>query len=165
MSELSYAEMGEILALIENLDCDFLELDYGGLHLRIGRGGQHVPDPPVRGQPEPVAQPQPVSSGSDSAAVAANPVPRTDDGAVAPEGASPVEAPMMGTFYRAPSPDKPPYVQQGDAVHIGQTVGLIEVMKLFTELRAEVAGTVVQLAAADGALVEFGEPLLWIGPA
>jgi acetyl-CoA carboxylase biotin carboxyl carrier protein len=72
---------------------------------------------------------------------------------------------MVGTFYRAPSPGEPPFVEVGDAVRPGQTVGVLEVMKLFTELTSEVEGKVARVAAEDATLVESGQALVWIEPA
>ena len=76
-----------------------------------------------------------------------------------------ISAPMVGTFYRSPKPGEPTFVDVGDVVAVGDTVGLVEVMKLFTELKTEVAGKVARVDADDTALVEFGQPLIWIEPA
>lgn len=75
-----------------------------------------------------------------------------------------VMAPNMGTFYRSPSPGAAPYIEVGQRVEIGDEVCLIEVMKLYTQVRAEVSGTVLEITADDGQLVEYGEPLLIIKP-
>ncbi len=69
-------------------------------------------------------------------------------------------APLLGTFYRAPKPGAPPFVEVGAAVEADTIVGIIEVMKLMNTVRAGVRGTVAEVLAADGALVEFGEILL-----
>lgn len=71
-----------------------------------------------------------------------------------------VEAPMMGVFYRAPALDTPPFVEIGDTVEIGQTIGLIEAMKVFSEIPSEVAGRVKDIPAKSGALVQPGDPLV-----
>ena len=76
-----------------------------------------------------------------------------------------VEAPNLGTFYRSPKPGSPPFVEVGQAVTIGTELCLIEVMKLFTSVRAEVAGTIRHVAATDGELVDGGQPLIYIEPA
>jgi acetyl-CoA carboxylase biotin carboxyl carrier protein len=75
-----------------------------------------------------------------------------------------VTAPMVGTFYRAPSPDAPPFVEIGTSVQRGQALCLIEVMKLFTTIYAEQPGRVVQIGAQDGELVEYGRALFIIEP-
>jgi acetyl-CoA carboxylase biotin carboxyl carrier protein len=106
-------------------------------------------------------------------AVAAAPVaaaaPAAPAAAAAPaEGTSnyvTVTAPMIGTFYRKPSPDKPVFVNVGDTVKAGQTVCIIEAMKLFNEIECEVSGTVVKVIADDMKPVEYGQPLFLVDPA
>lgn len=71
-----------------------------------------------------------------------------------------VACPLPGTFYRRPAPDQPPFKGEGDAVGVGDTLGLIEVMKTFTPVTAEVAGTVVRFHVEDQDAVMAGEPLL-----
>jgi acetyl-CoA carboxylase biotin carboxyl carrier protein len=73
-----------------------------------------------------------------------------------------IKAPTLGTFYRAPSPGAPPFVKVGDRVIAGQTVGIVEVMKLFNAVEADVAGTVVAIHAEDGVLVEHDQPLITV---
>ena len=70
-----------------------------------------------------------------------------------------ITAPMIGTFYASPSPDEAPFVRVGDAVQSGQTVCIIEAMKLFNEIEAEKAGTVVEILVENGAPVEYDQPL------
>lgn len=68
-----------------------------------------------------------------------------------------VIAPIPGIFYRRPAPDKAPFVEVGDTVEVGQTVGLIEIMKQFTEVRSEVAGTIKSIEVADAGMVNPGD--------
>ncbi|MEN6520187.1 MAG: acetyl-CoA carboxylase biotin carboxyl carrier protein [Armatimonadota bacterium] len=75
-----------------------------------------------------------------------------------------IESPMVGVFYRAQSPDTPPFVEVGDVIEIGQTVGLIEAMKVFSEIPSEVSGEVVELPVENGKLVQQGQPLVVIRP-
>ena len=75
-----------------------------------------------------------------------------------------IPAPMIGTFYRAPKPGEPSFVEIGDAVEVGQTIGIIEAMKIMNEIAAEVAGVVVEILAGNGQAVEFGQPLLRLEP-
>lgn len=77
----------------------------------------------------------------------------------------PVPAPMAGIFYRQPSPDADPFVEEGDRVLPGDVVGLIEVMKLFNEITAPVAGVVTKIAVENQERVEENQPLLYIQPA
>ena len=83
---------------------------------------------------------------------------------VAPVGAITLESPMVGTFYRAPSPTADPFVQEGDVVKEGQVLGIIEAMKLMNEIEAKVAGRVAKVLVENGQPVEFGQPLFLIEP-
>jgi acetyl-CoA carboxylase biotin carboxyl carrier protein len=71
-----------------------------------------------------------------------------------------IRAPLVGVFYRAPTPDAPPYVDVGDRVEPGQTVGLIEAMKVFSEIGSEIEGRVVAIPAGSGELVAAGQTLI-----
>jgi acetyl-CoA carboxylase biotin carboxyl carrier protein len=82
--------------------------------------------------------------------------------ATLPENVVPLVAPMSGVFYRAASPDSPPYVEVGQPVEPGETVGLIEAMKLFNDVTVEVSGTVLQVLAQNEEQVEAGAPLMYI---
>ena len=75
-----------------------------------------------------------------------------------------VTAPMVGTFYRAPSPDAAPFVEIGSIVAKGQPICMIEVMKLFTTINSEVAGRVVHIGANNGELVEYGQMIFVVEP-
>jgi acetyl-CoA carboxylase biotin carboxyl carrier protein len=68
-------------------------------------------------------------------------------------------SPLPGIFYRKPAPDKDPYVNEGDTVEVGQTIGLVEIMKQFTEVRSEVAGKVVEFKVEDSGMVNPGDVL------
>lgn len=73
-----------------------------------------------------------------------------------------IESPMVGVFYRSPSPDDPSYVEVGDIVQIGQTIGLIEAMKVYSEVPSEVSGRIVRVAVENGALVQMGQPIFYL---
>lgn len=75
----------------------------------------------------------------------------------------PISSPMMGVFYSCPTPGSPPFVKEGETVTAGQVIGLIEAMKVFNEITAEVSGKVIGTPAKNGALVQAGDPLILIG--
>jgi len=75
-----------------------------------------------------------------------------------------VKSPMIGTFYRTPNPDSDPFVQVGDSISIGQTVCIIEAMKLFNEIESEVTGTIVKVLVENSDPVEYGQPLFLVDP-
>ncbi|MGK7894898.1 MAG: acetyl-CoA carboxylase biotin carboxyl carrier protein [Xenococcus sp. (in: cyanobacteria)] len=75
-----------------------------------------------------------------------------------------ITSPMVGTFYRAPAPDDPPFVDIGDRISQGQTVCILEAMKLMNELESEVSGQIVEILAQNGEPVEFGQVLMRVDP-
>jgi acetyl-CoA carboxylase biotin carboxyl carrier protein len=102
----------------------------------------------------------PAAAGATAPAVAAHPVVAD----VAPVTTIAVEAPMVGTFYRASSPTAEPYVKEGDVVKEGQILCIIEAMKLMNEIESKVSGRVVTIAVENGQAVEYGQPLFLIDP-
>ncbi len=102
--------------------------------------------------------------------VLAPPAPTPASAAAAPPAVPPggvriaQESPMVGVYYRSPSPDDPPFVLVGDHIKVGQPIGLIEAMKVYSELPSEVAGRVVEIAAQNGKLVQQGQAILFVEP-
>lgn len=76
-----------------------------------------------------------------------------------------IKSPMVGTFYRSSSPDKPPFAKVGDSVEVGQTVCIIEAMKLFNEIESDVKGRIVKVLVEDASPVEYDQPLFLVEPA
>ena len=98
---------------------------------------------------------------------AAPPPPQADGGGDTPpdEPTYPtIDSPTVGTFYSAPSPDDPPFVKVGQAVSPDSVVCIVEAMKVFNQIQAETAGTIVEVLVEDGDAVEFGQPLFRIQP-
>jgi len=75
-----------------------------------------------------------------------------------------IKSPMVGTFYRAPAPDAPPFVEVGQEVDVGQVICIVEAMKLMNEIKGEVAGRMLEILAESGDPIEFGQPLFVIEP-
>ena len=75
-----------------------------------------------------------------------------------------ITSPMVGTFYRAPAPDADPYIEVGDTIEIGQTVCIVEAMKLMNEIESEIKGRVVQILVENAQAVEFGQKLFLVEP-
>lgn len=101
------------------------------------------------------AAPTPAAPAATAAEPAAKPEPVV-------EGTT-VTSPMVGTFYRAPNPGAEPFVKVGDHVEAGQTLGIIEAMKLLNEIEAETSGTIKEICVENAQPVEFGQPLFIIG--
>jgi acetyl-CoA carboxylase biotin carboxyl carrier protein len=120
----------------------------------------------IRRRLEPVAGAIPVAvTSSKPASNGAGARPRVDRPPVAPDSSVAIITPLTGVFYAAASPSSPPYVQAGSTVQAGQIVCIVEAMKVFNEIRSEVAGTVLSIQAQAGQLVHKGEPLMRVEPA
>jgi len=158
---LSYEEIAEILKAIDSSSCDELVVETGDVKLVVRRNGAAGAPAPVRELSAPAAVSAAAPASAKPAPTAAIPAAKIETGA----DQSIITAPMVGTFYRASSPDAPPFVEIGSVVRKGQPVCIIEVMKLFTTINAENDGRVLQIAAQNGELVEFGQTLFVIEPA
>ena len=75
-----------------------------------------------------------------------------------------LESPMVGVFYRAQSPNDPPFAREGEIIEVGQTIGLIEAMKVFSEIPAEIGGRIISFVVKNSQLVQLGQPLAYIEP-
>ena len=146
---LTAKDVAEILKALEASSFDTLELELNGVKLQLRRSGAPVA---VRAAP---AAPAPAASSPPATHAHAPPV-------EVPPGTTPVPAPLLGIFYRAPKPGEPPYVEVGARVETDSIVGIIEVMKLMNTVRAGVRGTVTEILAADGTLVEYDQTILRI---
>lgn len=155
MAELTQEDVRQILEIIDRMqDCE-VRLEIGDLKLHVSPRAQAAA--PVAAAPAPAGLPQP----SPKAA----PAPQRPAAQAVPAGQVAVRAPTVGTFYRASSPGAKPFVEVGDRVGPEDTVAVFEVMKLFSSLKAEVAGTVAAILVANETLVEADQPLILIAPA
>ena len=162
--ELSEDDVLHILKLIDESKFDYFQLEVGELKITVSKGD---PIPLAGAAPQPVA----VNAAPSAAAVAAKPAaspaaPAAQPAkpAAFPEGMVAITAPLLGTFYVAPEPGAPPFVQVGQQITEDTTCGLIEVMKVFNSVRATVKGTIVEVAAQNGQFVEFGQTLFIVKP-
>ena len=99
------------------------------------------------------------------APVAGQAAPAAPAAAAHPAGTIAIKSPMVGTFYRAANPEAPSYVEEGDAVNKETTVCMIEAMKVFNEIKAEMEGTIAAILVENGQSVEYGQPLFLVKPA
>ncbi len=166
-SKFSVEEITQILEMMKSNDVtEFrLELDEGKLWLK--RGAEQHPVPQISYGPPP---------GNISPAFASYPTPAAPVSLTSapPSPLAPVKppepakkyhelkSPMVGTFYRRPSPDAAPYVQVGDTVRKGQVVCIVEAMKLMNEIQSDTAGKIVELCLDEGQMAEYGEVLFRI---
>jgi acetyl-CoA carboxylase biotin carboxyl carrier protein len=134
-----------LASLVNELGLSEVEIESGDVRVRVQRAGATAPAPLPAAAPV-VADERPLVSDAVSPALVT------------------VEAPMVGTFYRASSPTAEPYVQEGDAVKEGQVLCIIEAMKLMNEIEAKIAGRVARILVENGHAVEYGQPLFLIDP-
>ena len=153
----------KLIDLLEESNLAEIEIKEGEESVRLSRipTGVAVAAPaaalevrsPVAAAPAPMPMNSPVEAATGGSA---------KPGAELPPGHV-VRAPMVGTYYASPSPDKPAFVSVGQAVKAGETLGIIEAMKMFNPIEAEVAGTVVAILCESGQPIEFDQPLFVIG--
>ena len=147
---MNQREIRRLADLLRDYSLTEVEVEREGVRIRLRRD---LPPPAV-----PSAGPVPAPP---TAATAPTPLEATAAGEA---HLLTVEAPMVGTFYRAPSPDAPPFVRQGDRVKKGQVVCIIEAMKLMNEIESKVAGRVVKVLVENTQPVEYGQPLFLLEP-
>ncbi len=147
----------KLIELLEDSDLAEIEVKEGEESIRISRASSvaapPAPAPAPPAAPAPAAPPPPEPAAEAEAGAGG-------DGL--PEGHR-VLSPMVGTFYAAPSPDAKPFVEVGSTVAVGDTLCIIEAMKLFNEIEADRAGTIRAILKKNGDPVEYGEPLFIIG--
>jgi acetyl-CoA carboxylase biotin carboxyl carrier protein len=161
----------KLIDLLTERQIEEFEMEQDGLRVRIRRGGvpararasapSHAPAPPPAAASPPGIS-APVSSGQTEpppAAVAAETAPTEPT-----ETLHIIKSPIVGTFYSAPNPNSPPFVNVGDVVEVGRVLCIIEAMKLMNEIESEVAGEIVRVFVENGQPVEYGQPLFAIKP-
>lgn len=136
----------QVIRLMQRGGIHELKLRHGDFKLALQSDGVQ----PTTANPAPQAEPAPGSAAPSQAEGA-------DDSYT-------ITAPMIGTYYAAPAPGEPPFVQPGDSIEEGQTVGIIEAMKIMNEIASDVSGEVVEIVAENGQTVEYGSPLVIVRP-
>jgi len=156
---LSYDEIAELLKIIDSSSCDEFIVETSDIKLVMRRNGAAAA--PAAAQTPTVSAPMaPAIAVAPQVSETTIPTDRIEAGV----GQVAVTAPMVGTFYRAPSSNDPPFVEVGSVVEPGQPICLIEVMKLFTTINAEFSGRIVEIGAENGEAVEYGRILFVIEP-
>ena len=149
----------KLIDLLEESNLAEIEIKEGEESVRLARtprGTMTMAAPMMQAHPAPA--PVMPMAGPTDAASGGTPKPAAD----LPPGHI-VRAPMVGTFYASPAPDKPSFVTVGQAVKAGDTLGIIEAMKMFNPIEADVAGTVLKVMVESGQPIEFDQPLFVIG--
>jgi acetyl-CoA carboxylase biotin carboxyl carrier protein len=162
--QLDHDQLQRLLAFLAESDIQELKLEGDDFRLEVRRNLPVAPPVAVVQAPAvaaaPLASPQPIPV-AESLAVPSAPPPAA---AASRSDLAEITAPMVGTFYRAPAPGEAPFVEQGSRITVGQTVCILEAMKLMNELEAEVSGEVVEILVDNGTPVEFGQVLMRVKP-
>ncbi|QAY66248.1 acetyl-CoA carboxylase biotin carboxyl carrier protein [Paenibacillus protaetiae] len=155
------SEIKELIKLVDQTSVHELEIENEGARLSIRKPGKtevvNVQSAPVSHTYAPAPIPAPAAAAAVQTPAAA-PAAET----AAKENLHSIVSPMVGTFYRASSPDAAPFVQEGDRIHEKSVVCILEAMKLMNELEAEVRGEIVEILVENGQLVEYGQPLFLV---
>ncbi|MBM5794838.1 MAG: acetyl-CoA carboxylase biotin carboxyl carrier protein [Cyanobacteria bacterium M_surface_7_m2_037] len=155
--QLDHNQLRELIALLGESDIQELKLEGDDFRLELRRN-LPASQPQVVMQAAPAALPAPVAAAPATPSVAPPAAPAVRSDLVE------ITAPMVATFYRAPSPGDPAFVELGARINVGQTVCILEAMKLMNELESEVSGEVVEILVENGTPVEFGQVLMRVKP-
>jgi len=147
---LNMEELRELARLVDEHGFTEFEFENEKIRVRLGKAVTYTAAPP------PMAQAQPAAPAAPQSPQEVEEKPEEDDGLFQ------ITSPIVGTFYRSPSPDKPAYVKEGDVVSPDSVVCIVEAMKLMNEIQAEVSGEIVKVYVENAEPVEFGQPLFGI---
>ena len=162
---MDVSELRELIRIFEQAAITELDYEVKGVRIRLKKEQQFgVSEMSLQRGSAPVQE-----QGGRTGSLEANPTIAHGEAAAVRERAVSEEqpvisAPMVGVFYRSPAPDVPPFVQPGDLVEEGQTVCIIEAMKLMNEIRSPLSGKLVEVLVENGEPVEFGQPLFVLEP-
>src|SRR5688572_9640651 len=157
-SEMKTSEIRDLIEFIAQTGLNEVDIETKELKIHVKRErDQNI----VSGGTPMMAAPVPMAT---AAAPAATPAPKAEKAVPAGKATSDIKSPMIGTFYRSANPDSPPFVSVGDKINKGQTVGIIEAMKLFNEIESEVSGTIVKVMVENSSPVEYDQVLFVVEP-
>lgn len=162
---MDFNQIQDLIKLVAKTGVSEVKIDQGDLKLTI-KGEQKHSEPTVVYQTSNVAPAvAPVATPSVAAVPATSVKEEVKTAVVEDSKLVTIKSPMIGTFYRSSSPDKPAFAQVGDSISKGQVVCLIEAMKLFNDIEAEISGKIVKVLVDDATPVEYDQPLFLVDPA
>lgn len=153
-------EIQELIDFISNSGLAEVKIKTEEFELSIKKYAESAAAPVVVAAPAPAPATAPVPAAAPAPAPVAAPAP-----AAAPSNLVEIKSPMIGTFYLTPNPDAAPFVSEGASIKAGQTVCIIEAMKLFNEIESEVSGKIVKILVNNATPVEYDQPLFLVDPA
>jgi acetyl-CoA carboxylase biotin carboxyl carrier protein len=149
---MNFKEIRDIISLMNENDLSEIEIEREGMKIKLKKISAEAVESARRPPPDYHIETQPVSKAAEGAAV------------VAASNRKEIKSPMVGTFYRASSPEAPSFVEAGQVIEVGQVVCIIEAMKLMNEIKSEVRGKIVEIHVENAQSVEFGQPLFSVEP-
>lgn len=163
--DLNYLE--KLLKLFDESTLTELEIEEEGTQVKLSRKNEQPASAPVQFAFPPIAPSygMPQAPAAPTPAAAAPAAPKADAPAATGATYHEVKSPIVGTFYRAPSPEADSYVQVGQSVQVGTTLCIIEAMKLMNEIESDAAGKIVKILVENGQPVEYGQVLMLVEPA
>jgi acetyl-CoA carboxylase biotin carboxyl carrier protein len=154
---MNLKELKELISLFEEAEITELEIEREGVKIKLKKGKEA---PAIAITPQPI-----VAAPLETQRVVTPALTEKEEKKGLPEeNLLKIEAPMVGTFYRAPSPDSSPFVEEGQVIEKGAVVCIIEAMKLMNEIKSEIRGKVKKILVENGHTVEYGQPLFLIEP-
>jgi acetyl-CoA carboxylase biotin carboxyl carrier protein len=151
---MNLKEIREMITLMNENDLTEIEIEREGTKIKLKKASLEAPVPIYRPVPEyhmeTTVAPKSAGESSEKVETASNKLQ--------------IQSPMVGTFYRAPSPESPAFVEVGQTVEVGQVVCIVEAMKLMNEIKSEVRGKVAEVLVENAQPVEFGQPLFVVEP-
>ena len=161
---MEYKQIQELIKTINKSNISELCIEEGEFKIIIKQELAATPAQYIQMPQMPMPMPQAAPQAAAPASQASAPATEKPAAPAAASNTTTIKSPMIGTFYRSPSPDKPSFVNVGDEIKAGQVLCIIEAMKLFNEIESEVSGRLVKVVADDSSPVEYDQPLFIIEP-
>ena len=168
---MTFKEIQELIKLITKTELSEFKIKDGDFQLHIrGKEAPPAETPNIISVPQvapayaPTPAPAPAAAPALAPAAASPAAPASDDAPASDANLVEIRSPMIGTFYRSASPDKPPYVKVGDSVGKGDVVCIVEAMKLFNDIESEVSGKIVKVLVEDAQPIEYDQVLFLVDP-
>jgi acetyl-CoA carboxylase biotin carboxyl carrier protein len=158
---MDYKQIQELIKLVNKSNIGELSIEEKDFKISIKQKEEKFYQGDASQMPAPMYIQQPVQTSPQQTGAT---ITATEPAAPKPDNYITIKSPMIGTFYKRPSPDKPNFVEIGDEIAPGKVVCIIEAMKLFNEIESEISGKVVKILVEDSSPVEYDQPLFLIEP-
>jgi acetyl-CoA carboxylase biotin carboxyl carrier protein len=160
---MTIQEIEQLISFIERLRLEEVHIETDQVKLHIKRSSTATSPIPTNTIGTPMIEKPLITLASPTLPTSSQPLPTPSQG-LPEDNYTTIKSPMIGTFYRSSSPNKPPLVEEGTTVQVGQPLCVIEAMKLFNEIETEAAGMIIKILVEDASPVEYDQPLFLIKP-